>query len=473
MSNGEGGGGGFPPQGVVPEGPSLPNQPKPCGDIGAFRDNAILRRAEDAFDSIFAFLTCKGMNSYLAWLLAGLSTVPIGIAGIVAGLLLAPLAKLASLAGSTVLEALGEARKDAAPELNKLTIATLNELFGAEFNDADLPGAGDPKAALARARILGDKVLGLLEKEFVPAGELSPAQGQLAAKAFTGFSVNFAVVSSFIAILGEMATAGQLESFRELGVELAEALGLGRMARRGLSELVSSTVSDPYEWFLNKKYHPKLLGQSQVINAFFARLVSEEDMFEELERQGFAPAKIRALVELNKDTVGLDDLELLVRYGAMSRVDAVDRLTRKGFTPDEAELALRVVDMRRVDALVRSQAAVYQQQVLDGVLDFEQLALLLEPLPLTDEEKLVLRRTTAARVELPRRFLTLAQMRDALRDGIVDIEEFDEFLVREGYSSDDATILRIDALLRLARAKEADEEKARRAEARGKVAPPP
>ncbi len=475
MSNGElggGGGGGFPPVGGVPEGPSFPDVPGEC-EPTITQKSPIAKVADKTYDDVFVFVNCKAHSPFLAHVFAGLAATAIDILGWAAGLIIAPLAKLSATAGVSILELLGAARKDAAPSLNDLTVASLNEMFGAEFTAADLPTSGDPKAALARARVIGDKVLGLLEKEFAPAGELNPEQGQLAAKAFTGFSVNFAVVSSFIAVLGEMVSLGQLESFRELGTELAEALGLGRMARRGLSELVSSTVADPYEWFLNKKYHPKLLSQGQVINAFFARLVSAEDMFEELERQGFAPAKIRALVELNKETVGLDDLELLVRYKAMTRGDAVDRLSRKGFTPDEAELALSVVDLRRKDALVRSQAAVYQQQVLDGVLDFDQLGLLLEPLPLTEDEKLVLRRTTAARMELPRRFLTLAQMRDALRDGIVDITEFDEFLVREGYSSDDSTILRIDALLRLARAKEADEAKARRAEARGKVAPPP
>jgi hypothetical protein len=293
----------------------------------------------------------------------------------------------------------------------------------------------------------------------------------LAAKRFLGFAMSFAVRAGNVSVLSEMGSLSYVKNFREYGEEMAQNLALGRLMRLALRPYIQELITTPLEWALRKQYHPTLLSESQAIHAMFAQLIDESTMFEELERRGFAPEKIRALVELNKETVSLDDLELLVRYGVMSRGDAVDRLTRKGFTPDEAELALKAVDLRRVDGLVRTQAGVYQQQVLDGVLDLQQLELLLEPLPLTDEEKLVLRRTTAARMELPRRFLTLAQMTDALVEGVVDLDEFDEFLVREGYSSDDATILRIRALLRLQRIKEADAAKAQREAERQKSKP--
>lgn len=470
MPNGEGGLGGGGGGGIGPgELPSFPDDPGSC-DTPLIKDNAVLKRAVQTYKDIFRVVKCASGSNWLSHTVAGLSILPIVLAGVVLGLVIAPLAKILSTVGATVLELLGESRKEAAPQLNDLMIATMNEMFGVEFSAEDLPTKGDAAAARERARILGQKVIGLLESEFAPTGKISPEQGQDAARTFTGFTVNFSVVSAFISILGEMVSAGQLESFRELGVELADNMGLGRLARRGLSELVSATVSDPYEWYLNRKYRPKLLTTGQYINAYLGRRLDSQGLYDALALQGYSTERINELIAQHQASLNLDDLDVLLRYGAWTRGDVIAHLTTQGFTPETAEAKLRAHDLKRVDGLVRDYIAVLRKQREDEVLDDLQFRSSLENLPITEEESLTIRRITGAKLELPRRQLTLAQMENAFVQGLVDLDELDDFLRREGYSSDDQTILRFQTLLKTAAAAEAaeaaEERKKKRAAAK-------
>jgi hypothetical protein len=126
MSNGDTGGGGFPPVGGVPEGPSFSDKPGKC-DVTVFRDNVIGQRASELFDEMHEFFKCKTAGAWAEGLLAGAGGVLFWVAGKVACMALAPLAKVVATAGTAVLEALGETRKEAAPDLNKLTIATMRD----------------------------------------------------------------------------------------------------------------------------------------------------------------------------------------------------------------------------------------------------------------------------------------------------------------------------------------------------------
>ncbi len=289
----------------------------------------------------------------------------------------------------------------------------------------------------------------------LPDFKISPEQGVEAARRFMGFGMTFAVREANVGVLGELATIGFAKNFRDYGENMVANLAIGRLMRIALRPLMTVAIADPLTQALNKQYHPKLLNESQVVTLFHHGLIDQATLFEELERQGYDAQRIRALVEVLKTHISPDDLELLWRYGVLSRGDAVSRLTAQGFSADDAELHLKVIDLRRLDSIVRAQADLAQKQFEDGVLDADELRAALEALPLTDDEKQLRRVLAASHVELPRRFPTLAQMTSALEEGIVTVGEYDDFLIREGYSSDDATILRLLALLKTAKVLEA------------------
>ncbi len=452
-----------------------------CGDAKGRADKFganIRKQAEAAFDITYSMVCEKSGIKILAMIVAVFAMGVTFLIAVLGGLLTVVLTPALASLGTAMLELLGRTRQQAAPGLNQLLIATLNEMFGVEFTADDLPQGEGVAAARERARVIGGKVIGLLEEQFVPEGTLSPEQGKNAAEMFTGFTANFTIVSALIAVLGEMVSMGQIEAFRELGVELAQNLGLGRMSRRGMTELVSTVVADPYEGFLNRKYRPKMLGPSQAIKAFFDARMSEEALYEELARAGYSTERINQLVEQARPDLDLGEIDILLRYKAWDEDQAVQYLMRKGADEDTARVMLRVHDLKRVDSLMRAHVDMLRKQVEDGVLDTEQFASALETLPLTDEERKAMRVTLGQRLELPRRFLSFAQVQSAFEQGVIDVSEVEDFLAREGYSADDRKILVILTLLRAAREAAAEEEaerrrRARQAKATGGKAPSP
>ncbi|MGH9493059.1 MAG: hypothetical protein ACRD2K_06130, partial [Terriglobales bacterium] len=237
--------------------------------------------------------------------------------------------------GLALMNVVLEQRKMATPTLNKITVATMADLFGVDFEGIGLPEEASPEASLQRARIIGDAIFDLLEKEFVPDGALSPEQGELAAKAFTGFSANFAVSSAFITLLGEVISLGAFEAFRELGVELADNLGLGRMSRRGLSELVSKTVSDPYEWFLNKKYRPTGLSRGEALEAQRRGIMESDELAEKLKRDGYSDDKIAVLLNLQRTELTASQLINSFERGDLDDGELLDRMRKLGYGDED------------------------------------------------------------------------------------------------------------------------------------------
>jgi len=363
------------------------------------------------------------------------------------------------------------------PAFWELVAAITEDILGIDVDGEALKASFFGSGRINAMEKVGGQVFDLLAQEFLtPPGEalpgkfsvkqaggiaglpdfkISPEQGVEAARRFMGFGMTFAVREANVGVLGELATIGFAKNFRDYGENMVANLAIGRLMRIALRPLMTVAIADPLTQALNKQYHPKLLNESQVVTLFHHGLIDQATLFEELERQGYDAQRIRALVEVLKTHISPDDLELLWRYGVLSRGDAVSRLTAQGFSADDAELHLKVIDLRRLDSIVRAQADLAQKQFEDGVLDADELRAALEALPLTDDEKQLRRVLAASHVELPRRFPTLAQMTSALEEGIVTVGEYDDFLIREGYSSDDATILRLLALLKTAKALEA------------------
>jgi len=374
------------------------------------------------------------------------------------------------------------------PEFWELVAAVTTDITGVEVDAEELKKTRQGAGRINVMEKVGQQVFDLLAQEFLtppgrvqagkqtfqpgdgvgglPAFTISPEQGVEAARRFMGYGMSFAVREANVGVLGEVASLGFLKNFRDYGENMVANLAIGRLMRIALRPLMQVAIADPLTQAMNKQYHPKLLNESQVVTLFHHGLIDQATLFEELERQGYDAQRIRALVEVLKTHISPDDLELLWRYGVLSRGDAASKLTAQGFSADDAEMHLKVIDLRRLDSIVRAQADLAQKQFEDGVLDADELRAALEALPLTDDEKQLRRVLAASHVELPRRFPTLAQMGTALTEGVITVGEYDEFLLREGYSSDDATILRLLALLKTAKALEARQAAEARAAAK-------
>lgn len=313
----------------------------------------------------------------------------------------------------------------------------------------------------------------------LPGGKISPEQGVEAARRFIGYAMTFAIREANIGVLSELASVGFLKNFRDYGENVAANLAIGRQMRIALRPLFQICVADPLAQALNKEYSPHLFTEAQIVQLFHAGTYDKALLIDELERQGYDAKHAQAITEILKTHVSATDVELLERFGVLSHADAVKKLTLSGVSQDDAELQLKVIDLRRLDVLVRSQADLAQKLFLDGVYDSDQFNSALTALPITEQEKHLRRVLAGTQLENPTKFLTLAEMQSALEQGLIDVTELDEYLVKEHYSADDQTILKLLSLLKTEKAVEARaaaearaKAKADKAAAKAKAAKP-
>jgi hypothetical protein len=396
--------------------------------------------------------------------------------------------KLFVLVGKFFRRAQGEEN----PAFWELVAVTTEDVLGIEVDGEELKQSFYGSGRINAMEKVGGQVFDLLAQEFVtPPGELTPGksspkkqsgigglpafsitpeQGVEAARRFMGFGMTFAVREANIGVLGELATLGFVKNFRDYGENMVANLAIGRLMRIALRPLLTVLIADPLNQALNKQYRPKQLSEAQLLTLFHHDSTRQGEVMEQLALLGYSDKAIATLLEIEKTHVVAADIELLERYGVLNHAEAVKKLTAAGLSADDAELQLKVVDLRRLDTLTRAEADLYQKQFEDGVLDADQFRASLNALPITDEENRVRRVLAASHIELPRKFPTEAQMVNALVEGIVTVEEFDDFLVREGFGPDDATILRLLALLKTARVGEARAAAADRLKAKQKKA---
>lgn len=353
------------------------------------------------------------------------------------------LIQLTAPVATTVLKSLGDARNDSAQPLNVVITQALSDLLGVDFAPGDVPVGGSLAANTARARSIGDKLHSVLLAEFAPDGEVTPESGERAARAFTGFNVNFGVTSAFISIVAEMFSLGQFKEFRELGVEVAENLGLGRMHRSAIKPLIDNTIAKPYDRQLRARYRQDKLSESQFVKALHRGRLTEEEIRSELAQKGFKDAYIDEI--LSEFTLHLSDSELerLVRHGVIPQEDAVKEMQDDGWPAAKAALKLQAIELARTDASVQAILAEYRSLVRERFMDTETFHTLVEQMPLSNEQKTWEIRLAGASLDFPHLRVTQAELTSLLEHGIVDLTYADEWAKGKGYADADALNLEL------------------------------
>lgn len=458
------------------------------------------KAAEGAFSMAYWKMRGWGVPRFLAWLISGAAGVVIGIMGYaVAGILWA-FKTTAPSVGLFFLKGIADMRKSVDPAIPEMAADILTELTGANIKAGDLPQGQSFADHLARVTATGSELHNLLEKEFAPNGVVSPDQGAQAARAFTGFNINFGIGTAMIAILGEIESLGQLEQFRELGVEVARNLGLGRLHRLALQPLIKTMIADPYLAHLNTKYTPKLLPKEQAIKAWWRGVMSEPQMRKELAEEGYSTARQDFMIadsrpmlsdrelihlgfrhfiedaemrkELQKRGWKAEDLDKVIESerpqptandflelylsGWIERADMTIALEQLGYRPDAAEVIIKAFDMKHFLAPHPKHPPAphrtfnqLRKEFLDGVITLTEVQNQLSMRGYNDDDITAMtldllldqqgRRATRATRAVPS--LTWAQLKAAFKSGVVDLEEVKVHLTHRGYSADDIAVL--------------------------------
>jgi hypothetical protein len=409
--------------------------------------NGLVALGNKVFDTVSDFLLKAKVPGIAAHIAAGVVTglVMIGpmlIATVVQGVL-----GIGTFFAVQFFNLVATVRKDNVQDFNQVIAASMSELLGVEVSADDLPAGQTPADRLKRVQVIGSKLHDLLLSEFAPTGVVTPETGEKGARAFTGFGINFAVATSFIAILTESCSLGMLKEFRELGESLAQSLGLGRLQRLALQPLIRNTIQQPYDLYLRSKYRPDRLTDAQYVRAMWAGAFSETAVKDQLAQKGFPDPEIDRLIVENTPHLTEVELERLVRYGDMTIDDAARELVGQGIPDNTARRLLRNQELQRADAFITQAVNIWETQVFKGAINLDAFNKNLDTVPWTDTEKFWEKNYVANKLESPTHLLTLAQVKTGILQGILDFGYFDQWATSQGYDAPEALVLEYEILL--------------------------
>jgi hypothetical protein len=423
---------------IIP--PSPPDRP-----TQAFAHPA--QAARDSFQGVYWALKDLGLPSGMAYGGASIAALIVLLGGTLGMVLFWLLKNVGATFAEDVLELVDDARKTLDPTVAKISVTVLNELLGTDYTDTHLATGDDVAGHRARAGEIGALFHNTLISEFQGEGDVTPEAGMRAAQRMSGFLINFGVATAIVSVVGDVLSFGKFEQFRELGVEVARNLGLGRLNRQAMKPLVDIMIAQPYKWWFNTRFHPTQFTIGQVINPFTATLMPVEDIFAAADLDGFSHDKVQKLIELHQKRLTPADAELLARWKFWDGAFARDYIVKLGYPDQLADTVTQIEQFKRVDARLNKLIDTLEANVLDGHVTLEEFSAVLDTMPLTENEKGTILTTVKYKAKSPHKALTFAQLTKAFEDGMVDDTELRDRLSRQGYADADVDILEVQVLL--------------------------
>jgi hypothetical protein len=332
---------------------------------------------------------------------------------------------------------LDEVRHGVTDSLGSTTASILNEFLGTEFDSSIVTPVGGGDATLAKAHSIGLAVLGRLEQEFSQGRGGSQTPGGDAAQTFAGYGVNFAVQNAIISIIGSFVPEVHLDDLRELGVEVAQNLGLGRLIRQALRPLVQTLISTPYTQELNTKYSPNILGEGPLAKAWLASRLVQDDVMDLLRKQGLPDSQINELIEQTRLRLTAEEWNVLTAIGQQGDDPTAYDDNASGMDSDWIALRQIVLTGQRLAPAVTRVLSEVLTQIKGGWLDSTSLEKYLSKYNLPDDEKAFWRDAAGELQDVPRRRISEAQMLFLYEASQVTDDDVQQWAEAEGYSSQD------------------------------------
>ena len=332
-----------------------------------------------------------------------------------------------------------QVRKDTVPAQAELSAAALSEFLGTDIDASHMATGKGADNAVVVARQLGDALYTRLYTEFGLGGTGAPGPGEKAARTFSGFAVNFATQNAMISTLADALSFHELEQFRELGVEVARNLGLGRMQRMALGTLLDNVIRKPYTRELQAKLRPMRMSPVEYVHAHNRGDISEDELKAALGAHGYPDTEIEYLLHEYTDKLTVGELVTLLRYGDITEDQALKTLSAQGMDAPTAALRLKAAQRVQLNDNVKAYLSKWNDLVRNRVITTTDWNATVDTLPFFDEEKRWEAKTNSLYLEYYPKQLTWTQVITAFEQGIVDVNYVEDWLTQKGYSPEDVT----------------------------------
>lgn len=352
-------------------------------------------------------------------------------------------------------EGLTVAQGEGTPGFYTLSAALIGDLFGVAVDSGQLQQQYVTGGRLASITAIGSNIVNLLASEFMgvyqssgaegytvppgagvgglPVADMSEAQGVHAAQAFLGFATEFAVREGNAELFAASIPYGLGEGVRDMAVNVAKAVNLGRMGRVALMPLFRKLVAEPLEWAINVQYRPQLLGEAEAVAALYTDDFTAEQLATELQRHGYADNKIAALEYVHAQHLHPAQILTLIAKGDLTPVDWSTRVRKLRWDVDEQDKLLTEMEFQPARRICLAQAEKAVTGYIDGSWQLQDAQDTLTTLPyLTAGEKQWLQalvdQTTALHSRTPHvhpKQIGIGEWKKAFYAGIITLNDLE------------------------------------------------
>ena len=415
-----------------------------------------------------------GLSAILAWMCTEFTKAAADVAS-GGGPNLAQLTCIVNASEAVIVSLMTNAQSQNTPGFYLLVSKLLSDLLGVDVPAASatpISQGGAPTGAMAQ---VGGALINQLISEFVPSGTLDPTKGLDALNAFMGFVISFSVREANTTFWSDLIAPERLESIRDLCVETAQNVGLGRLSRLALRPIVQILGVTPATWQLNAQYRPTRLKDVDLVELLRRGLVTQQQFTSEMQYLGYRDTDTAALLGKLAHPLAPAGLMEKILAGATDLPGAVAYLQAYGYTPQEANDAMGAADFQRVQVHWQAILAQLISDVVAGKLPLQyaigvptvvqsgisgqlsapvtQWGGMLALLPFSDEERNVIGNYLIWTMSNPGTLLTETELTDSLTNGFITLVDWVNGMARYRYSPDQLNVLQETALLKLATGK--------------------
>jgi len=415
----------------------------------AFGDDQIKfarQSADSTYDAVLGFFGDKGSPGATAHLVAGILAALVLCASLIVTVVLGLIFRVGSQVAALFLNTLEEVRHDNQDALNTAIAAALSDLLSIPIDASSIPAGGDAQQQLDRARAVGTLLHELLETEFGGGNGPEGVDGQLAARAFSGFNINFNTGAAILSLLGEMGSLGYFKEFREVGELVAQGLSLGRLHRQALKPLIDALIVHPYTRQLGTKYRQTRLTAAQYIQANIAGRLTGTDIHTHLAEYGYTDDDITLLQDLLQQRPDTGTLARLERAGRITRDAAAGMLTIQGYTPADADGIMLAQQLARDEQLQGQYIHDAYTLARDRHMTEAEFQGVLDSITMPESEKQIWAQRLSLHLLHPTKRISLAQLVFLGERSQITDAEVDAWIEAEGYDAQDAALISLYVL---------------------------
>jgi hypothetical protein len=395
----------------------------------------------DVYDSLIALADDKGVPRFLSAPVSLLiADVPL-IGGLIFATILALVKGVIAPTAVAMLQVLSQLRQDAAPALSEVAGAVMGEFLGFEVHADQLDQRQGFEGNVARANVIGSALHDLLTREFTPDGVVTPETGAAAARTFSGYNINFAAQNAILSLFFDMASIHQAEQIRELGVEVAQNLGLGRLHRSAMKPLIDNLIVHPYTKYMNAKYQQTGLSEQRLCQAFLAGDVDATALQQGLLHLGYPVALHDIVVHGYTPQLTVNEVYALIKAGDVPQAEAIGLLRKQGWSEDFAHNKLAAVAAEELLREEKKVITTLEGLVKERYMDTATFAVELRKLHLYDDDIELILRSTGYYLEHQYRHFTLAEVLYMVDRNIITDQDVQDWAASIGFNAQDRDTL--------------------------------